>query len=363
MERMAPTSARDAVLAMARDEGFALARIAAVDEGEPLAPARATALDALAAGHLAEMGWMTADWLARATDPGAFLAGARSVIMLALPYARSAAPPADGVTRGRVAAYAAGRDYHRIFESKLRRMARRIREELGAAARPTVDYGPLLERPLASLAGMGWFGKSTMLLTPGFGPWVLLGAVATTLDLAPDAPLRKSCGSCTRCIVACPTGAISPEGHVVDARRCISYLTIEHRGSIPLDLRPLMGGWVFGCDECLDACPVGAASRETHPGLAPPSPDATFPPLTDLLALDEDAFRERFRGRAIQRAKRDGLLRNACIALGNTGTPADLPALTAALTDPSPLVREHAAWAIAQIEKREKRKERRETGA
>jgi len=357
---MPPTApARDAILAMARDEGFALARIA---PAAVIAPARARALAAHAQGHLADLGWMTPEWLERATDPGRFLEGARSVVMLALPYARAGTPPADGITRGRVAAYAAGRDYHRTFETRLRRLARRIREEFAAGARATVDYGPLLERPLAALAGMGWFGKSTMLLAPGFGPWVMLGAIATTLDLVPDAPLAKSCGSCTRCIAACPTGAISADGGVVDARRCISYLTIELRGPIPLELRPLMGNRIFGCDDCLDACPVGAAGRATHPDFAPPSPDALFPPLAELLALDDEGFRARFQGRAIMRAKREGLLRNVCVALGNTGTLADLPALEAACADPSPLVAEHAAWAVDRLRAREKRKEEGEKG-
>jgi len=352
-------SPRDAILAMARDEGFAIVRIA---PAAVVAPARARALAAHAEGQLAGLGWMTPEWLERATDPGRFLEGARSVVMLALPYARAGTPPADGVTRGRIAAYAAGRDYHRTFEARLRRLARRIREEFAAGARPTVDYGPLLERPLAALSGMGWFGKSTMLLAPGFGPWVMLGAIATTLDLAPDAPLAKSCGACTRCIAACPTGAISPDGGVVDARRCISYLTIELRGPIPLELRPLMGNHIFGCDDCLDACPVGAASRETHPDFAPASPDALFPPLAELLALDDEAFRARFQGRAIMRAKREGLLRNVCVALGNTGTLADLPALEAAKADASALVREHAEWAVDRLRRREKRQEEGEMG-
>ena len=188
-----------------------------------------------------------------------------------------------------------------------------------------------------------------MALAPGFGPWVMLGVVATTLDLEPDAPLKKSCGSCTRCIVACPTGAISAEGFVLDSRRCISYHTIENRGAIPRELRASFGDWVFGCDACLDACPVGAANFESESAFLPVGPDAAFPPLAELLLLDEPAFAERFRGRAIMRAKRDGLVRNACVALGNVGTEADLPALSHALKDASPSVRGHAAWAVGQV--------------
>ncbi|MCC7366449.1 MAG: tRNA epoxyqueuosine(34) reductase QueG [Dehalococcoidia bacterium] len=338
---------RAAVLDMAAAEGFEHTRIAPAG---PLLTARETALARLAAGDLAEMGWMTEEWLTRATDPGAFLAGARSVVMVALPCrTRDPDVPADGVARGRVARYARGRDYHRVFESRLRRVARRLCEELGGDARATVDYGPLLERPLAAAAGMGWLGKSSMLLVPGAGPWVLLGAVATNLDLAPDRPLRKSCGSCTRCIVACPTGAIAPDGQVVDARRCISYHTIENRGPVPRELRRHFGDWVFGCDACLDACPVGAGCATSWPDFEPPGVDDALPALADLLALDDAAFADRFRGRAVMRAKRDGLARNACIALGNTGTAADVPVLAAALRDRAPLVRGHAAWALGEL--------------
>lgn len=337
---------RDRIRELARAEGFELVRFAPAG---PLLAARDIAQHARAEGNLDGLGWMTDEWLDRATDPGRFLEGARSVVLLALAcHHPDPRRPADEA-RGRVARYARGRDYHRVFEKKLRRMTRAIREELGAAARPTVDYGPLLERPLASASGMGWLGKSTMLLVPGVGPWVLLGAIATSLEIAPDPPIAKSCGACTRCIVACPTGAISPEGHLVDARRCISYHTIENRGPIPRDLRPLFGDWVFGCDECLDACPVGARSFSGHGEFAPASPDEAFPPLAGLLSLDHAAFEERFRGRAIMRAKRDGLARNAAVALGNTGSLDGLRVLEAALGDASPLVRGHAAWAIGRL--------------
>ncbi|MEO6397989.1 MAG: tRNA epoxyqueuosine(34) reductase QueG, partial [Tepidiformaceae bacterium] len=338
------------------EQGFTVVRIARPDA---LLGARDTAHAALAAGRLAAMAWMTDEWLTRATDPGTFLAGARSVLLLALPYRGGAAPPAaptEGtepdalpLSRGRVARYAQGRDYHRVFESKLRRIAGHIREESGAEARSTVDYGPLLERPFAAAAGMGWLGKSTMLLVPGLGPWVLLGAVATTLELAPDAPLQKSCGSCTRCVVACPTGALGSEGNVLDARLCISYHTIENRGSIPRELRSKFADWVFGCDACLDSCPVGAGNTAAHPDFRPADIEASRPSLSGLLALDGEAFRARFQGRAIMRAKRDGLVRNAAVALGNVGSSGDLDALIAALADPSPVVREHVAWGIGRL--------------
>jgi epoxyqueuosine reductase len=343
-------SPRARILELATAEGFPLVRFA---PAAPLLAARAAAQQRRAEGRLDGMGWITEEWLDRSTDPACFLAGARTVILLALPT-HSPEPPVDAdgaqpVTRGRIARYARGRDYHRVFEKKLRRIAAAIRDELGAAARPTVDYGPLLERPLAAASGMGWLGKSTMLLASGFGPWVMLGAIATDLALAPDEPLQKSCGSCTRCIVACPTGAISPEGGVVDARLCISYHTIENRGPIPRDLRAKFGDWIFGCDACLDACPVGASNHTAYPDFAPPTLEHARPALAPLLELDEAAFLERYRGRPIMRAKRDGFLRNVCLALGNTGALADLNPLIRALDDRAPLVRGHAAWALGRI--------------
>lgn len=329
-----------------RDEGFEPVRIARADV---LAGAREAALAALEAGRLAGMRWMDRDWIIRSTDPQQFLPGARSVVLAAMPYLRDEEEPLDDASRGRIARYARGRDYHRVFEKRLRRAARAISAEFDAGARATVDYGPLLERPLAARAGMGWLGKSTMLLAPGLGPWVLLGAIATTLDLAPDPPVHKSCGACTRCIVACPTGAIAPGGGAVDSRLCISYHTIENRGPIPRELRASFGDWIFGCDDCLDSCPVGAGNRAGDEALAPATIEDERPRLAPLLRLDESSFREQFRGRAIMRAKRDGFLRNVCIALGNVGRIDDLPALAGALDDDSALVRGHAAWAVGQL--------------
>lgn len=325
-------------------------RLVGVAPARPMAGAREAGLAALRQGRLAGMAWMNEAWIERAADPQAFLPGARSLIVAGLPcHSPDPDPDPAGPTRGRVARYARGRDYHRVFEKRLRRIARTIREEFGEAARATVDYGPLLERPLAAAAGLGWIGKSTMLLVPGTGPWVLLGVVATTLELMPGPPLKKSCGSCTRCIAACPTGAIGPGGHTVDARLCISYHTIENRGVVPRELRPKFKDWVFGCDDCLDSCPVGANRWESYAEFAPSCVDDARPALRDLLALDEAGFAARYRGRAIMRAKRDGLVRNACIALGNVGTAEDLPALAGAVADTSALVRGHAAWAVGQI--------------
>ena len=343
--------ARARIEDLATEAGFDLVRFAGAGT---LEGARAAALDSRATGRLANLHWMTDEWIERATEPATFLAGANTVVLLAIAgHAPDPERPDDRArARGRVARYARGRDYHRLFESKLRRVARAVREELGGEARATVDYGPLLERPLAARAGLGWLGKSTMLLAPGFGPWVLLGAIATTLTIAPDAPLRKTCGSCTRCIVACPTGAIAPDGGVLDSRLCISYHTIESREPIPRELRSKFGDWIFGCDDCLDSCPVGSGNAASHPDLAPDTADDAFPPLAELLDLDEAAFRERFRGRAVQRATRDGFLRNVCVALGNVGTPEDAGTLAGALGDGAALVRGHAAWGLGEIGRR-----------
>ncbi len=338
------------VRALCQAEGFPLVAFA---RAEGIPEARVAATDALSSGRLADMRWMNEAWIARATDPETFLAGARTLIVLGLPN-HSAEPevPEGGPARGVVARYARGRDYHRVFESKLRRVVKALRQDFGAEARATVDYGPLLERPYAAAAGLGWLGKSTMLLAPGFGPWVMLGVVATTLALEPDAPLKKTCGSCTRCIIACPTGAISPEGHVLDSRLCISYQTIENRGPIPRELRAPFGGRVFGCDDCLDACPVGAKQFESYAEFEPPSLGRAHPVLREFLEMGEATFAERFRGTAIMRAKRDGMARNACIAMGNVGGPEDVAVVVDALSDDSALVRGHAAWALGEMGRR-----------
>ena len=211
-----------------------------------------------------------------------------------------------------------------------------------------VDDGPMNDRAAAERSGVGWFGKNTNILTPTHGSWVFLAQVITDLELKPDPPLKKTCGECIRCIPACPTDAIIAP-YVIDNRRCISFLTIELRGPIPRELRPLMGDWVFGCDICQDVCPVNRkAVLSTEPDFAKRH-DFDAPDLIPLLDLDDEAFRKRFEGSPIRRAKREGLQRNVCVALGNIGDPVAVPALAAALNSDSPLVRSHAAWALGQI--------------
>jgi epoxyqueuosine reductase len=222
--------------------------------------------------------------------------------------------------------------------------------ERGHVAKTYVDHGWMLDRAAAARAGLGWLGKNTNLLVPGVGSYVLLAEIVTSAELDPDEPVKKSCGSCDACMRVCPTGALIEPG-VLDNRRCISFWTIEHRGVIPLDIRPLMGDWIFGCDLCQEICPVNARP-------APPDPQAqeafgppidARPRLEELLALDDDRFRTRFRGSAVWRTRRSGLLRNVCVALGNIADRASVPALATALDDAEPLIRGHAAWALGRL--------------
>ncbi len=249
-----------------------------------------------------------------------------------------------------IARYARFDDYHETLWDRLNALLAFI-QALAPDANGKVycDTGPITERDLAMRAGLGWIGKHTNLISRHLGNWFFLGEIILDIALPPDAPETAHCGTCTRCLPACPTGAITAP-YELDARRCISYLTIELKGSIPLDLRPLVGTRIYGCDDCLQACPWNKfAVRAADPAVAPRA-DLTTPDLLELLALDDDAFRAKFRHSPIRRTKRRGLLRNVCVALGNLGDPRALPALErAAEHDPEPLVREHAAWALGQI--------------
>ena len=280
------------------------------------------------------------------------LGDARTVITLAYPYAPAPPPPIDwrAELRGRVAAYALGEDYHRIIDRKLATLARFLTAERPeAVVRRYVDTGAILEREWAVRGGLGWFGKNTMLLSTRAGSWFFLAELITNLRLTPDTPTGRHCGRCVDCLVACPTGALG-DGLVMDARRCISYLTIEHRSAIPRSLRPQLGPWIFGCDVCQEVCPWNGVEPPSAPAGHHDGTRAWLQPfLPDLLALDEHGFRARFARTPLTRAKRCGLLRNVAVALGNTGNPEAVPALGRALADPEPLVRGHAAWALGAI--------------
>ena len=312
----------------------------------------------------------TMDWLARAPerrcDPRQVLPGCQSIICLALnyfpgnhPVARASCPePYSSNNQSnephhqppsafRIARYAWNDDYHDLIERRLREFDTRL-ESLGGTRKPYVDTGPILERDFASDAGLGWNGKSTMQIHPRLGTWFFLAEILTTLELQPDRPIPNHCGNCSRCLTACPTQAITAPNRL-DARRCISYLTIENPGSIPLEFRQAIGDRIYGCDACLESCPwnrFATLSREA----AFHARHAVFGKrLRDFLDLDDIQFRTLFAKSPIKRLKLPRFLRNVCVALGNTGTPDDLPALARAANNPDPLVAEHARWASAEI--------------
>jgi epoxyqueuosine reductase len=252
-----------------------------------------------------------------------------------------------------VARYARYADYHDVLAEKLKSLTAFIDGAAGPDGRSLwyVDTGPLLERDLAQRAGLGFVGKHTNLIGRKLGNWFFLSEILTTAELEPDAPEHNRCGHCTRCLAACPTGAITAP-FALDARRCISYLTIELKGSIPIELRPAIGNRIYGCDDCLAACPWNKFAREGRIMRDHARSDLDAPDLLELLALDPAAFKQRFADSPILRTKRRGLLRNVCVALGNTGQGSALPALERALADPEPLIAEHAAWAIGEIRRR-----------
>lgn len=294
----------------------------------------------------------TMDWLARdldrRADPRAHVPGACSVVSLAEPChpGPRAAPLPDRPT-GLVARYALGRDYHRTLLGKVRRFAR----ALGPSARPYVDTGPVMEKVRAARSGLGWIGKHTNCVSRSHGSWWMLGSVITPQELPPGEPHKDACGSCDRCLRACPTGAIDPAApYRMDARLCISYLTIELRGPIPVELRPAMGTWIFGCDLCLDVCPFNRFAQAARDLRYEPRLPWEQPDLIAMLAWDEVTWDEATRGSAIRRAKRAGLLRNVAVALGNAGDRAAVPALETCLqAEPEALVRGHAAWALGRL--------------
>ena len=348
---MSAPDIKDTVKALAAELGFDLVRVTSAEE---FAQDRAVALERIGQGLMDGLPWYTESRVERGTRPEGLLPAARSIICLGLNYfvEDTSAPDAAGkgtTPRGKVARYARGRDYHRVIKRKMREYVSVLSQRLDVQvdARWYVDDGPMLDRAAANRSGLGWFGKNTNILTPQLGSWVFLGQIITDLAIEPDPPLSKTCGSCVRCIDACPTGAIVAP-YVIDNSRCISHLTIENRGPIPVELRPKMLDWVFGCDICQEVCPVNRK--------ATPTPERAFQnvgldslDLVELLQLSEEQFRQRFQGTPIMRAKRIGLQRNACVALGNLKDQSAIPALVDALENAEPLVQCHAAWALGQI--------------
>jgi epoxyqueuosine reductase len=341
------TDLKQLVLSEARAAGFAVAR---VTTPAAIGPAVAERLaHFLSAGRHGDMGWMAAT-AARRAHPLALWPEARSIIMLGMSYAPEEDPLAVLAqrARGAVSCYAQSRDYHDVVKAGLKRVAGSLARAGGAEVKVFVDTAPLMEKPLAEAAGLGWQGKHTNLVSRAHGSWLFLGAILTTAEMAPDAPETDHCGSCRRCLDVCPTGAF-PAPYQLDARRCISYLTIEHKGHIAPELRRPMGNRVFGCDDCLAVCPwnkLAAAAREARLAVREA---ARSPPLAELLALDDAAFRARFAGTPVKRTGRDRVVRNALIAAGNSGDPALIPAVERLLADASPLVRAMAVWALKAL--------------
>ena len=336
----------EAVKARALELGFDRVAIGPAEPPEHGAQLEAW-LDAGYAGTMSYLERGRADRL----DPARLLPGCRSLVAVALSYAPHSAPtPEDQNDDWRpVSRYARGRDYHDVIRPRLVELGEFIRTAAGASvtSRAGVDSSALLERDLAARAGLGWIGKNTNLLTPSLGSYFFIGVLLTTAELAVDERLPDRCGTCTACLDACPTRAfVGP--YVLDARRCISYLTIEHRGDIAGDLAEQIGEWVFGCDVCQEVCPW---NRKAEPGREPAlGSSGAFGPLESLLELDQDAFRSRFRATAIWRTKRAGLLRNAAIVLANRGERSAAPALTRALDDEDAVVRRAAAWALTKLD-------------
>jgi epoxyqueuosine reductase len=306
----------------------------------------------LAHGNAGEMHYLSRHSESR-LNPTLRFPEAKSVICLGYPYAPPRLPHINWQQelRGRVAAYAAGSDYHEVIKAKLLIVIELFTEMIpGVWARPYVDTGPLLEREWANRSGLGWFGKNTMLLHKQAGSGFFLAEILVNLELEGEGIPRAHCGTCTRCLADCPTKALE-EGYVLKAPLCISYLTIEHRGPIPPELRPKMGNWIFGCDVCQEVCPWNEKFGRPREDLV----EELFPSLPELLRLDDAGFRARFHHSAILRPKRRGLLRNVTVALGNSGNPEAITPLCAALSDPEPLVRGHAAWALGRFTEREAR--------
>lgn len=377
---MTPETRVRRVKQLARDAGFDLARITSA---LPDREAENRYVRWVEAGRHGAMRWITPERARRSCDPSTTLPRARSVICLALAYWAGHRPPPDG-RRGAIARYAWGRDYHTAMAERLERLASTLASELGGEYRWYVDTGPVMERAFAARAGIGWYGKNANILTEQHGSFVLLAEILTTLELPADPALARSCGSCRLCVMACPTGAIGPE-HSIDSRKCISYLTIEHRGPIARELRSLMGAWVFGCDICQDVCPPtmerylepterGPWARQVRSQLrgSATNGDDAFPPLERvpghplfdasvrptvdlvwLLKLQHTEYLEHFRDTSIRRAKVWMLRRNAAIALGNVaGEWAVAPLSEALAVDDEPVVRGHAAWALGRIAQR-----------
>ena len=334
----------EALRRRARALGFDAAAVASTEMDWP---ASARLSEFLAEGRHGDMEWMARE--AR-THPRALWADARSAVMVAQSYA----PRDDSIAlleakdRGLVSAYAARADYHDVVKGKLKELAQWLARETGAEVKVFVDTAPLMEKPLAERAGLGWQGKHTNLVSRDHGSWLFLGAILSAAELTPDAPHEDHCGSCRACLDVCPTHAF-PAPYQLDARRCLAYLTIEHKGQIPLEFREPLANRVFGCDDCLAVCPWNKFAREAHETRMSLREELRLAPLGELAALDDAAFRKRFAATPVKRTGRDRFVRNVACAIGNSGDVALAPAALGLLDDNSPLVRGMAVWALRRL--------------
>ena len=308
----------------------------------------------LAEGRHGAMDWM-AETEARRADPRVLWPEARSVIVLGMSYAPEDDPLAAQARtdRGVISVYARHKDYHDVLKKRLKQLARRLVALYDCDVKVFTDTAPVMESPLAARSGLGWLGKHTNLVSRTHGSWLFLGEVFTTLELEPDRPEADHCGSCTRCLDICPTAAFTGPREI-DARRCISYLTIEHDGPIPEDLRPLIGNRIYGCDDCLAVCPWNKFAHPTPHEVFRPRPGMEAPSLAGLAALDDAAFRETFRGSPVKRIGRDRMVRNVLIAIGNGGDRGMMPLVRALTRDPAAQVRDAAEWALTRLEEGER---------
>ena len=335
---------------LARESGLA---VSSVTSAEPFAGLAELLKSRIDAGHLSGFDWFTHDRADVAANPRALRERVRSIVAVGLPYWNlDTGKPDDGIPRGRISRYARGVDYHKTLKKRMVDLHRRIEESLGRTveSRQLVDTARISDRAVAERAGLGWFGKHTCIIVPGHGSWVMLGELLLDVEIAPDLPLDRDCGQCRICLDRCPTGAIVAP-YTVDAPKCLSFQTIEQRGAIPREIRPLLGDWVFGCDVCQEVCPyTKAAISVDEPDMQPRSLDNAYPSRHWLRTITEEQFRETYRGTPVLRAKRRGLARNAAVALGNIGGERDLPVLKqAAESHDEPLVRSHAVWALIRI--------------
>tara|TARA_R110002073_G_scaffold61392_9_gene154403 strand:- start:7122 stop:8246 length:1125 start_codon:yes stop_codon:yes gene_type:complete len=336
----------DTVKALAVSCGFTEARICRANEawnaGERLA-------EFVAGGQHGEMDWM-ADTLVRRQHPTAMWPDAKSAVVVALNYGPDIDPLAalERKSEGVISVYAQNTDYHDLMKKRLKHFARAFVEKTGAEVKVFVDTAPLMEKPLAAKAGMGWQGKHTNLVSRAHGSWLFLGVMLTAAELEPDAPETDHCGSCTSCLDICPTKAF-PQPYKLDARRCISYLTIEHKGPIPLEFRADMGNRIYGCDDCLAVCPWNKFAAVTAEMAFHPRPELKGPLLSELAALDDAAFRQVFTASPVKRIGRGRFVRNVMIAVGNSGDKGLLPTVLDRLSDAEPIVRGAAIWALSRL--------------